>query len=169
MNEPKKKSHAGKIVGVVVGVLVLGGCCVMGVGVVAYDSFGSYVARSRLSEPRFELRSIASSEESYCETNGSFAPAAGPQPPMHSGTERAMGDFASDPGFRAIGYDAYSSVYFSYSIVPGAIAGQIEIRATGDADGDGEISTHTISCVLDGCDCAETPTSTGDDDESLAR
>ena len=167
MSEPKK-SNTGKIVGAVLAVLVLSCCCVSGVGgVVGYNSFQTYTMQSRLSEPRFELGSIARSEESYCQMNGSFAATAGPQPLTHGGAERVSGDFANDPGFRAIGYDAYMPVYCSYAIVPTSAIGHIDIRATCDADGDGLSSTHTISCVPGGCDCPEMPTSTGDADEAL--
>lgn len=159
-----QKKNTGLIVGAIVGVLALSCCCVTGVGgALGYASFQRYELDSRLSEARYELTSISTSERASCSGNGFLIPFAGPRTPP--ATPWTASEYAGDIGFTALGYQPFPSRFFTYWIeVSGA---GVAIHATGDADEDGESATHTITCTQADCDCTYEPVSTGDPDEVI--
>jgi len=161
------------IVAGVVGVLALVGCCAAGAMFwVAKRSASNYVNAARDSEATSNLRSLGLSECSYASGEhitpegtlaaaAGFVTAAGPVPPAPPpGHTKVIGDFASDSGFHAIGFEPADPVYFSYRVAPDpSAAGGIVLTAQGDPDGDGTLTTFESHCTFSAAtsDCNCTP------------
>ncbi len=152
---PKKRSL---LIWLVV-VLLLGPCCVGGIGVlaaIAIPPLVRYVRQSKTSEAYAELRSLARLEEQYCTEHGSWLVPAGPVPATPS-REKQLGVFSADPAFAQLGFDPGLPVYFSYAIEPDPmVSGGVRLVAHGDLDGDLAVSTYSVACGA-GCTCATAP------------
>ncbi|MEM7604822.1 MAG: hypothetical protein AAF411_05640 [Myxococcota bacterium] len=138
----------------VAGVMSIGCCLLTGIGAaVGIPAFVNYVKRSKTTEASAMVRQLAELSESHYLATGSLPSRAGPLPAVPS-QDKFMVDWAADPVFRAIGFDAGGPVYYSYSIEPTG-PGTIAIRARGDLDGDGVQSLFELTigqCTADaGC------------------
>ncbi len=114
--------------------------------------------RAESTEADANLRTLATLVQSYCEENGTLPPPAGPTPAMPM-AHKQLGDFASDRGFSAVGFDPEDPVFFSYEMRAGP-PGTLTLAARGDLDGDGVIGERTWKCQRHGarCTCTEMPT-----------
>lgn len=150
----KRKSN------VLLWLLVGGGGCLMLVvcggilSAIAIPSFINYTRRAKVAEADAQLSSLGYLVESYCRERGELPGRAGPVPPAPGAGEKQIGDFASDPVFRELGFAPSEPLYFSYEVRPGS-PGQVELRARGDLDADGMHSAITWQCRLAGCACEE--------------
>ncbi len=152
---PKKRSALVWIAAV----LLLGPCCIGGVGVlaaIAIPPFIRYTRQAKTSEATMELRSIGRLEEQYCTEHGNWLTPAGPVPAAPS-AQKQLESFSADPTFAQLGYDPGVPVYYSYSVRRDeTVTGGIELVARGDLDGDGILSSYVVKCGS-GCACAPTP------------
>ena len=154
---PTPKKRSGLLVLVIVGGLLLLACpCIGGLSAIAIPAFIGYVRRAKVTEARGEVRAIARLEESYCTEHGNWLVPAGPVPAVPAATKQ-LGAFSDDPAFTQLGYDQGDPVYYSYSVEHDpAVTGGILIVARGDLDGDGTLSTFSVSCGS-ACTCEPTP------------
>lgn len=160
---PAEKKGSSALIAVVVlaAVLVM---CVAFIGVlaaIAIPSFVGYMRRAKTTEATANLRTLAASEASYIESGQRIVTSAGPLP-ASPGQTKQLAAFASDPGFSALGFAPSDPVYYSYSIVPDPVTpGGAILRAQGDLDGDGLLSTFEIRCSRDAI-CDRTPSVTNE-------
>jgi type II secretory pathway pseudopilin PulG len=151
----KPKSRVLVIVLVVLGLAAFVPCVVGVLAAVAIPSFIGYVRRSKTAEALANLRELASAEQSWCNDHGTYLVPGGPVPAFTPGGVKAVGDFAADPTFHALGFDPGTPVYYSYSVAD-VSPGEIAITARGDLDGDGAESAFVLHCG-GSCTCDAEP------------
>lgn len=153
---PKKKNRGIVIAIAVVVLALLAVPCVGVLAAIAIPAFIGYVRRAKVAEATSNLRLLAQLEQTYCVDHGNWLVPAGPVPATPSSAKQ-LADFASDPAFTQLGFAPADPVYYSYMIVrDSSTTGGIEIIARGDLDGDGVLSTFSVTCSS-GCSCASTP------------
>jgi len=160
---PREKKTSFGLIAIVV---IAGGSlvCVAFIGIlaaIAIPAFVRYTRQAKTSEARSNIRAMALSEASYYEERTSLVTSAGPVPPS-PGPTKQLPAFSSDPGFSALGFAPSDPVYFSYAITPDpAVPGGAILRANGDLDGDGSLSTFEVHCRANG-DCDPVPMTTNE-------
>ncbi|MFT5356445.1 MAG: hypothetical protein ACI9KE_003670 [Polyangiales bacterium] len=118
----------------------------------------NYVKRSKAAEARTELRSLGTSIGSLCAAGEDLSGLrAGPMPAVPSSLQ-SVPAWHTDPGFARLAWTSRSPVRYSYQIEPAAHdPTQLTLRASGDLDDDGILSSHVLSCDLRSCSCTRTP------------
>lgn len=149
----KKHSPAAIILAVVAGCFGLF-CVVSIVAAIAIPAFVRYVKRSKTAEAEMNVRALVVGAQLLCEDDlqpGYPTVPAGPLPARPSSMTQAPG-FAADPTFAALGFTPIDPVYYSYSVVPDGVGG-LTLRANGDLDDDGVLSTFESNCDAS-CACS---------------
>ncbi len=122
---------------------------------IAIPTFMASVRRSKAVEATQNLNALFKASSSYyaAERNGSGLGAgtvagctvgSAPLTPANPSSQKALGAFASDPAFAALGFSVADYIYFGYAVDSigadcGRSAGTTDIytlRAEGDLDGD---------------------------------
>ncbi|MFK8001227.1 MAG: hypothetical protein AB8H86_16655 [Polyangiales bacterium] len=125
---------------------------------IAIPAFISYVKRSKAVEAPAELRSLATTISSRCQAGEDLSGLRAGPLPAAPGSIQSIPVWQADPGFARIGWQASSLVRYSYQIEPAAHdPAQLTLRAQGDLDDDGVLSTYSLACDLRNCACATAP------------
>lgn len=143
----------GKLAITVVVLIAAMGACVPCIGVVAaiaIPNFISYVRRAKTAEATANVRAITSGVVSAYEMervsiDGSaishVLPSALPATPAIPGRQRQAWPAIADPGWATLGFAPAEPVYYSYEYTPDADGRGFVVRARGDLDGDGTLSS----------------------------
>ena len=158
----KRDNRNTMILAIVLG-CIPAGVCVLGIAAaVAIPAFVSYTKRAKVAEAETNLQQLTRFVESRCQDGRGLPGAAGPVPATPT-DRRQTPSFASDPVFAELGFAPAGGVYYAYSIVPRG-DGSVALRAQGDLDGDGTLSTIEKGCypTATGCDCSGPATRTNE-------
>lgn len=121
---------------------------------IAIPAFINYTKRSKASEATAELRSLAAAVQLQCQSGEDLSGLRAGPLPLAPGSIQNIPVWQADPGFARIGWQANGPVRYSYQIEPAAHdPAQLTLKAQGDLDDDGDLSTYSLSCDLRGCAC----------------
>jgi len=121
---------------------------------IAIPAFINYVKRSKTLEAESELRSLAMTVTDRCLAGEDLSGLRAGPLPVVPGSLQSVPAWQADPGFARLGWQAASPVRYSYQIEPaGHDAAQLTLRARGDLDDDGLLSSYAVTCDVRGCSC----------------
>ncbi len=156
MTEAPRKTSGGKIIlWIAIGGIALVALCGC-LAAIAIPAFIGYIRRAKTADAQANVRAIMMAirvdHEREIAENGAAArpvPSATMQPGTPPCGEKIIWNNGGDPGWTQLGWSPMDPTFYAYEIRSDPATGTFEIRAYGDLDCDGALSTFVLPGHMD--------------------